>query len=339
MSMNLAQARGYDQVLTQIAQGYHDQGEYLGNFLAPVVPVHQRAGRYIKFGKEAFAAVDTLRAPMTSVGYVESSFTHGTFNLEQHALGYRIAEELESEAKNGESKIDLRKLYIDDMMSRFQRAHEVRTFGSMISTLDAATPDAFTAGTRNNTLVGNKLWNKATADPILDMLSIKQRVADVIGVEPNSGIIGSNVNVALAAYGTLPEKNNRFYGDPGRKNLLDMFGLKRGVKVASKQVLDSNGNLRYIFNPDAVLLFYSPVGSNTDSVLPSVSANMGAPSFGYTFQLKDYPKMTSERFNDEYRYYAAEIIAERKVKVTAPEAAVYFTATNGNLASFPGVVV
>lgn len=338
MSMNLAQARGYDRILTRIAQGFHDQGEYLGNFVAPVVPVVQRAGRYLKFGKEAFAATDTLRAPMTAIGFVESSFTHGTYNLEQHALGYRISEELDQEAKTGEARINLRQLYINDMMSRFQRAHEVRVFSNVISALDGsvASQDSFLAGTRNNTLVGNKLWSKATADPIFDVLWMKQRVADIIGQEPNSMIIGVNVNIALAAYGTHPDKNNRFYGDPGRQALFDLFGLSRGVKVASKQVLDANGVLRYIFNPNAILLFYAPPGSNTDGVLPAIGANLGAPSFSYTFQLEGYPKMTAERFNEEYRYHTAEIIAERKVKVTGPESAIYAVVTDGSGPSFPG---
>lgn len=332
MSLNLSQARGYDKILTTIAQGYKDMGEYLGNFVAPVVPVDQRAGRYLKFGKEAFAAIDTLRAPMTAVGYVESSFTHGTYNLEQHALGYRISEELDQESKSGESKINLRQFYINDMMSRFQRAHEIRVFSSTISSLDGsvASADSFLAGTRNNTLTGGKLWSAATSDPIYDVLWMKQRIADVIGSEPNSMIIGTNVNIALMTYGTHPGRDNRFFGDPGRKALIDLLGLSRGVKVANKQVLDANGNLRYIFNPNAILLFYAPEGSSSDGVLPALSANMGSPSFAYTMQLNGYPKVTSERFNEEYRYYGAEIIAERKVKVTSPEAAMYAVVTTNN---------
>lgn len=322
--------RGYDAVLSKLAQGYVDQGEYLGNFVAPVVSVNQRAGRYLKFGKEAFAATDTLRAPMTAVGFVESSFTHGTYNLEQHALGYRISEELDQESQSGEAKINLRQFYINDMMSRFQRAHEIRVFSSTIGALDGsvASANSFLAGTRNNTLTGDKLWSSAKSDPIYDVLWKKQRIADVIGQEPNSMVIGVNVNLALMTYGTHPGKDNRFYGDPGRKALIDLFGLSRGVKVANKQILDANGNLRYIFNPNAIYLFYAPDGSDSNGVLPSLSANLGSPAHAYTMQLTGYPKITTERFNEEYRYYGAEIIAERKVKVTSVESAMYSIVTD-----------
>lgn len=324
----VSSAAGYDLILTKIAQGYVDRGEYLGNFVAPVVGVPTRSGRYLKFGKEAFAAVDTLRAPMTRAPYVESSFTHGTYTLEQHALAYRIAEELEQEAKNGEAKLSMRELYINDMMSRFQRAHEIRVFSTVLRSLDATTAvtnwNLFAPGTSNNTLIEGDRWNTPTADMIYQALVWKQRIADEIGVEPNRMIMGSNVNIALAAYGTHPNKNNRFFGDPGREELINLMGFKKDqVKVANKQALGADGKLKYIFDPNGILMFYSPEGSKTSGVLPDISANMGAPSFAYTFQLDGYPVMTKERFDDAERYYTAQIIAERKVKVTGATSALY----------------
>jgi hypothetical protein len=93
------------------------------------------------------------------------------------------------------------------------------------------------------------------------------------------------------------------------------------VKVANKQALGTDNTLKYIFDPDSILMFYAPEGTRTSGVMPDVSANMGTPSFAYTFQLKGYPVMTKEKFDEDRRFYHAQIIAERKVKVTGPTSA------------------
>lgn len=328
MTLNLATVRGYDAVLTSISHGYVDAGDVIGNFIAPVVPVKQRQGRYLKFGKEAFAAVDTLRAPMTPISTVEASFTHGTYTLEQHALGYRIAEEVLQESKNGEfgeAGLDLRRHYVKNCTARFQNAHEIRVVATVLSSLDGTVartdPTTFVPGTSNNTLVGAARWNLATANMIADIMRWKSFGALAFGREFNAMVIGKNVQTSLASYGTLAEKNNRFFGDPGLNELYKFMGLKpENVKVANKAVLSAvDQKLKYIFDPDSILLFYRPDFAKEKGVLPGDGANMAEPAFAYTLQLEGYPKVTSERFNDDLRYYQAEIIAERKVKVVGPE--------------------
>lgn len=325
--LGLSQARGFDPILTKFAIGYEDFGEYLGNFLAPVVPVNTRSGRYIKFGVESFAAIDTLRAPLTRAGSVESSYTFGTYNLEQHALAYRISEEIAEEAINGEAKIELRRMYINDMMSRFARAHEIRVFSTVLNSLSPA--NTFVAGSAGNVLSGSRAWDQPTADIVRDVLTWSQNIADVIGQPPNSMIIGNRVQISLNAYGYTPNalaSPYRTWGTPTLEQFVNTFNVKRGLKVHNKRALARDGSLRYIFDPNSILLFYNPMsqsGSAINGVLPADNADRHAPATAYTFQLKNSPRMTAERFDEEYRYHSAQVLADRKVKVVGQNAAMY----------------
>jgi hypothetical protein len=330
--LNLAQARGFDPILTKMAIGYQDFGDFLGNWLAPIVPVDRRAGRYPKFGVESFAAIDTLRAPLTKAGTVESSFTFGSFNLEQHSLAYRISEEFMEECTNGESQIDLRQMFINDMMGRFQRAHEIRVFSTVLSAMSRA--NNFSAGSAGNVLLGSDAWSSPTADIVRNVRIWGQNIADVIGQPPNSMIIGSRVAISLSSYGYTPNalpSPYRTWGAPSMEQITATFDCSRGVKVANKRALALDGSLRYIFDPDAILLFYAPPSQSSDAtrgVLPADNADRHAPALAYTFQLKQSPRMTKERFDEDHRFYTSSVLADRKVKVVGPSAGIYVKVQN-----------
>ena len=67
--MTPRQARVIDQILTTVARGYKNSA-FVGMTLFPYVPVGQRGGRILKFGKEAFRLYETRRAPGGLVGRV-----------------------------------------------------------------------------------------------------------------------------------------------------------------------------------------------------------------------------------------------------------------------------
>ena len=51
-----------DPILTTLAQGYMLPETNIANFIAPVVDTPTRAGRTLRFGKEAFAVIDFKRS-------------------------------------------------------------------------------------------------------------------------------------------------------------------------------------------------------------------------------------------------------------------------------------
>lgn len=61
--MNLEQSFvGVDPILTTLSQGYMLPENSISNFIAPVVETPTRAGKVLRFGKEAFAVGDFRRA-------------------------------------------------------------------------------------------------------------------------------------------------------------------------------------------------------------------------------------------------------------------------------------
>lgn len=60
--MNPAQARVIDPILTTAAQGYQN-AEFVCGLLFPAVPVQQRGGKILTFGREDFRLYATGRTP------------------------------------------------------------------------------------------------------------------------------------------------------------------------------------------------------------------------------------------------------------------------------------
>lgn len=60
--MTPATARVIDPILTNVARGYANNA-LIGMSLFPAVPVQQRGGKIVSFGKEAFMTYATGRAP------------------------------------------------------------------------------------------------------------------------------------------------------------------------------------------------------------------------------------------------------------------------------------
>jgi hypothetical protein len=79
--MNPSQARVIDPVLTEVARGYKHP-ERVGMKLFPEVPVGQRGGKIIQFGKDSFKLYQTGRAPGGNVAVVDYGYSGSSYALE-----------------------------------------------------------------------------------------------------------------------------------------------------------------------------------------------------------------------------------------------------------------
>ena len=70
---SLGTLRVNDPVITNIVHSYAN-AEGIAGFIAPTVPVPVRAGKIIKFGKEAFSVLDLSRAPGTNLKRITPAF-------------------------------------------------------------------------------------------------------------------------------------------------------------------------------------------------------------------------------------------------------------------------
>ena len=75
-------------------------------FIAPVVDTPTRAGKILRFGKEAFAISDYRRAYGTNIPAVQSRFDTDAYALEQEVIAWELPEEVIENAGEGPAQVD-----------------------------------------------------------------------------------------------------------------------------------------------------------------------------------------------------------------------------------------
>jgi len=334
---------GVDPILTTLAQGYMLPETNIANFIAPVVDTPTRAGRTLRFGKEAFAISDYRRAYGTNIPAIQSRFDSDPYALEQEVIAWELPEEVIENAGEGPAQVDLRAIETRNAMSRLMNAYEVAVATAVSGTLDGGTQTiaeyepATGSGAAGDYLgLGYGTWGKystdadarsisrgpanwagATSNPITDVLTWKRAVANQIGIRPNSMVMGSAVFDRLLTSESILDRIQFTTADSIDVDVLARyFGLERGIRVAEGRKLDdTTGHLLPVFPENAVLLFYSPLGAS-DSVMPAGGASAATPAYSYTYQLTGTPAVRPEYYIRERRVVRAEITVERAINMT-----------------------
>ena len=328
--MNLRETyASVDPILTTLAQGYMLPETNIANFIAPVVDTPTRAGRILKFGKEAFAVIDLQRSYGTNIPAVQSRFDSDPYALNQEVIAWELPEEVIENAGEGPAQVDLRAIETRNAMSRLMNAYEVTTAGSVsvVGNYEAATATDLglayaTWGAYNiaaaglGIVTGPANWSAATANPITDVLTWKRAVANQIGIRPNSMVLGTAVFDRLLTTEAILDRIQFTTADSIDTDVLARyFGLERGIRVAEGRRLADDGTLTPVFPENAVLVFYSPL-SASDSVMPAGGASAATPAYAYTYQLTGTPAVRPEYYIRERRVVRAEITVERIINVT-----------------------
>ena len=329
--MNLRETyASVDPILTTLAQGYMLPETNIANFIAPVVDTPTRAGRILKFGKEAFAVIDLQRSYGTNIPAVQSRFDSDPYALNQEVIAWELPEEVIENAGEGPAQVDLRAIETRNAMSRLMNAYEVTTaanvsvvanyepgaagaqLGLAYATWTAYQGAAAAAGI----VTGPGDWADVTANPITDVLTWKRAVADQIGIRPNSMVLGTAVFDRLLTTEAILDRIQFTTADSIDTDVLARyFGLERGIRVAEGRRLADDGTLTPVFPENAVLVFYSPL-SASDSVMPAGGASAATPAYAYTYQLTGTPAVRPEYYIRERRVVRAEITVERIINVT-----------------------
>ena len=321
---------GVDPILTTLAQGYMLPETNIANFIAPVVDTPTRAGRTLRFGKEAFAINDYRRAYGTNIPAVQSRFDSDPYALEQEVIAWELPEEVIENAGEGPAQVDLRAIETRNAMSRLMNAYEV-TVADAIATPASYEPASATslglsyanwaAYAASAAVVGSTTgpadWAAATSNPITDVLNWKRAVSNHIGIRPNSAVIGSAVFDRLLTTEAILDRIQFTTADSIDVDVIARyFGLERGIRVAEgRKLAEGSAALEHVFPENAVMLFYSPLGAS-DSVMPAGGASAATPAFAYTYQLTGTPAVRPEYYIRERRVVRAEITVERAVNIT-----------------------
>lgn len=304
--MTPAEARVVDPVLTEVARGYVND-QFVGTVLAPIVSVGTRGGNILEFGKEHFRLYNTERAPGTRVARMTGRWSAKKFALTQHAIEETVPVENMQEASRGPG--------IDAASIAVRRGLNIvlRRLEKQIADL-VRDPTAYDA-THVSTLSGTSQWSDfANSDPIDAVESAKEVVRRAIGQRPNVMVLGADVFAKLKQHPKIVERIKYTSRDVATPELLaSLFGLQR-VAVGDAVYLDQAGAMQDVWGKDAVLA-YSETGS---------LAQMGTPSFAYTYRLEGYPLVEEAYLDRSTRSWVYPVLDENSPVLVGPDAGYLF---------------
>jgi len=301
------QARVIDPVLTTVAQGYKN-AEMVGGVLFPAVPVMQRGGRIVKFSREDFRLYATGRAPGTNTKRVQYGYGSDPYALEQHALEGLVPWEIMREANNAPgipmATIAVRKTQ-NIIALRNEKAHA-----------DIALNAASYAAANKVTIAGSAQWSDPASKPSDDIETAKEAVRAKVGRYPNTVTIGAKVFSKLKTHPAIIDRIKYTGRDVVTTELLAALWDVERVVVGKAVYENESGVLVDVWGKFVVVAF-TEVGSLAD---------MGVPSYGYTYQLGGYPIVEQPYQDRGAKSWIYPVTDELAPVLAAPDAGYLITA-------------
>lgn len=309
--LNLSQARVIDPVLTTVAQGYK-QADLVGGALFPQVPVGLRAGKIITFGKEDFMLYNTRRAPGENTKRVQFGFASGQYSLEDHSLEGAVPIENYQEGMAPEKGFT-----VDHYKIAINKVSRIMALRLEKAQADLATTAGNYGSSNKTTLSGTSQWSdfSGTSNPVSDVETGKEAVRAATGMRPNTLVMGAKVFAKVKQHPVVRDYikfTSREVATP--EILAELFGVAR-VLVGDAIYASDAGVFSDVWGK-AVVLAYTDLASLAD---------MGTPTYGYTYNLGGYPIVEQPYFDRNAKSFF--------VPVTRAEAPVIAGATAGYLIS------
>lgn len=276
------QARVVNPVLTSIAQGFN-YNELVGMSLFPKVDVPLRGGNILTFGRESFMQYAGLaRSPGGATDRVQFGYTGGTFALVDYSIEGKLPIEIEQEGMNA--------FNVDHAAVALSGADRILALRLEIAQAALATTVANYAASNRVTLSGAAQWSDygTTSNPLANIETGKEAIRAAIGKRPNVGIMGANVFAALKYHPIVRDYTKYTGRETANLEIISaLTGIPNwyiGDAVSSN---DAGTVFTDVWGKDVVMAY-----SLTEGI-----ANMGAPTFGYTYNLSGYP-MAEEPYWD-----------------------------------------
>lgn len=280
--MSNSQARVIDPILTEVARGYQQNG-LVGGLLFPKVPVRQRGGRIITFGKESFMAyANTRRAPGQSTRRIQFGYSGALFALEDHSLEGQVPYETEQEAA-AVPGIDIAARTVNGVQDIIAQRLEV-----VQATLSTNTANY--AASNRVALSGTSQWSDQTtgvSNPTAVVETGKEAIRAKTGKRPNVAVVGPLVFRWLKTHPLIVDRIKYTGRDVLTTELLaSLWGIQQVVIGDAVQAAD-DGTFSDVWGKSVVLAYTVTAGL----------AAQGVPSYGYTYQLEGMP-MAEEPYVD-----------------------------------------
>lgn len=279
--MTPAGARVIDPVLSTIAQGYTN-AEMVASALFPSVRVPTRGGKIITFGKEDFMLYGSQRAPGENTKRVQFGYSSGNFALVDYGLEGQVPVEIMQEGMAvpgiDHGAMAVRKVSaIMALRLEKQAADIARTAGSY-------------ASSNKVTLTSTAQWSdfSGTSNPINNIETAKDAVRAATGKRANTVVMGAAVMSKLRQHPVVVDRMKYTGRDVATAEILAaLFGVQRVLVGDAIYSNDAGTAFTDVWGKDVVVA-YTELGSVAD---------MGAPSYGYTYTLDGYP-MAEEPYYD-----------------------------------------
>ncbi len=270
--MTTSQARVIDPVLTTVAQGYKN-AEMVYPLLFPVVPVEQRGGKIIKFGREDFRLYSAARAPGAATKRVDIGYAGESYALTDYSLEATVPFELMQDA-NAVPGIDLARIAVQKVQNIIELGNEVNA--AALATNAANYPTA-----NKITLSGTSQWSdySGTSNPSRDIQVAIEAVRAATGKRANTVILGPKVWAALKMHPLIIDRIKYTGRDSITLEMLAALWDVKRVAVGDAIYEDATGTLQDVWGKHVVVAYTDISGV----------ADMGLPSFGYTYRLRGYP--------------------------------------------------
>jgi hypothetical protein len=277
--MTPAAARVVDPVLTTVAQGYRNNA-LIASALFPSVAVPLRAGNIITFGKEDFMLYSTGRAPGENTRRVKFGHSSLPYALVDYSLEGQVPIEVLQEGANGPG--------IDHASAAVRKTQNIMALRLEKASADLAR-NASNYGSGNKvTLSGTSQFSDLSAsDPVAVIEAAKEAVRASTGQRPNTVTMGAQVFSKLKQHSKILDRIKYTGRDVATAELLaSLFEVER-VLVGDAIYANDAGTFADVWGKDIVVAY-----TDTSSL-----AEMGTPSYGYTYTLEGYP-LAEEAYYD-----------------------------------------
>lgn len=267
-----SQARVIDPILSSVARGYRSPKAAVANVLFPIVTVGQRGGKIIVFGPDSFKLYNTQRAPGSNTKRMQFGYSDANFALVDHRLEGSVPVELQQEAQ-AVPGIDMSSIAVKRVQDRMavERENDAATLARNAANYPAA---------NKQTLSGTSQWSDyVNSDPFTDVIDAKEVIRSSIGERPNVLTLGPKVLTALRSHPKVLDRLSTAADRPPATlaQLAALFELDQVIEGAS--TYHDGTQFQDVWGKDAILAY----------TIPASLADMGSPSYGYTYQLDGYP--------------------------------------------------
>lgn len=282
--LNLYQVRVIDPVLTNVAQGYK-QPDFVGGSLFPQVPVSLRAGKIITFGKEDFMLYNSARAPGENTKRIQFGYSGSNFALVDYSLEGAVPIEVYQEGNNGANGWS-----IDHMAMAIKKVSSIMALRLEKAQADLARTAGNYGSSNKVTLSGTSQWSdySGTSNPISTIETAKEAIRAATGKRPNTMVMGAAVLAKLRAHPVIVDRLKYTGRDVATTEILaSLFGVSQVLVGDAIYSNDAGTAFSDVWGKDVVLAY-------TET---AALADMGTPTFGYTYNLNGYPIVEQPYFD------------------------------------------